>query len=354
MPASHSSSEGRTAAGRAVPVTGRPSLAPRKTAAAPAKTDPASRRQTTTALNDRTNVRSTTGQRTGLNKTSTGTSGSGAANKKIPAWDVKGRLAAMESMMEASHSRIAALEEEKTSLQTDVEVKKEVVQGATEEIKTLRNNIEKGEEELAQMSKTLKEKENFFSSEKSRLERQLEDEAFNKKSLERKLQGVEDELTSKQTEILGLKTSVAELSSSRAGVEAALAGTKTELEAARKINLDLQAESDRKSGEIKELLRVQEEMMEKIIWGETERRRLHNMVQELKGNIRVFCRLRPLLGEEKHAVGEDIKHVKILSEKNMELMKDEANKGIASGNKNAKYEFEFDRFVLVYSQCSAN
>ena len=313
-------------------------------AAPPAKSDPASRRQTTTALNDRTNVRS--GQRVTSTKASTSASTAGA-NKKIPSWDVKGRLAAMESMMEASNTRIASLEQEKTNLQTDVEVKKEVVQEASQEIKTLRRNIEKNEEELTQMSKTLRDKENFFSSEKTRLERLLEDESYNKKSLERKLQGVEDELTSKQTEILGLKTSVAELSSSRAGVEAALAGTKTELEAARKINLELQAESDRKSEEIRELIRVQEEMMEKMRWGETERRRLHNMVQELKGNIRVFCRMRPRIGEEKESAGNDIRHVKILSEKNMELMKDEANKGIASGTKNAKYEFEFDRLVTV-------
>lgn len=344
---------GRTGSSRGG-VTGRPSMAPsRRLAAPPAKTEPASRRQTTTALNDRTNVRSgLTGQRSAVTKTSTnaankttstaGSANSGA-NKKIAAWDVKGRLAAMESMMAASNTRIASLEQEKTNLQTDVEVKKEVVQEASEEIKTLRKNIEKNEEELDQMSKTLREKENLYRSEKSQLERQLEDESYNKKSLERKLKGVEDELTSKQTEILGLKTSVAELSSSRAGVEAALSGTKTELEANRKMNLEQQAESERKSEEIRDLIRVQEEMMEKLRWGETERRRLHNMVQELKGNIRVFCRMRPLIGEEKVGSGEDIKHVKILSEKNMELMKEEANKGIASGTKNAKYEFEFDR-----------
>merc|ERR1712218_668159 len=86
-------------------------------------------------------------------------------------------------------------------------------------------------------------------------------------------------------------------------------------------------------------IQAQEEMMEKMRWGETERRRLHNMVQELKGNIRVFCRMRPLIGEEKENGEED---VKILSEKNMEISKEEA-KGIAGGTKNAKYEFEFDR-----------
>jgi len=29
---------------------------------------------------------------------------------------------------------------------------------------------------------------------------------------------------------------------------------------------------------------------------ETMRKKLHNTIQELKGNIRVFCRVRPLLG----------------------------------------------------------
>ena len=68
------------------------------------------------------------------------------------------------------------------------------------------------------------------------------------------------------------------------------------------------------------------------------------MVQELKGNIRVFCRMRPLLGEETNA-GDDIKHVSITTEKNMELFKnaDDSKGAIAAGTKNSKYEFEFDR-----------
>ncbi|NXO95181.1 KIFC1 protein, partial [Certhia brachydactyla] len=38
---------------------------------------------------------------------------------------------------------------------------------------------------------------------------------------------------------------------------------------------------------------------ERIHGLEMERRRLHNDIQELKGNIRVFCRVRPLLPEER-------------------------------------------------------
>ena len=61
----------------------------------------------------------------------------------------------------------------------------------------------------------------------------------------------------------------------------------------------------------------------------------------------VFSRLRPLLGEEKEGIDE-IRHVNIQSEKNLELIKtvDSANESIAGGlNKNMKYDFEFDRFV---------
>ena len=130
-------------------------------------------------------------------------------------------------------------------------------------------------------------------------------------------------------------------SSSRAGIEASLSGAKTELDAARQQIADLLKECAAKAAEIKASLEIQEEMKGKMVWGESERRRLHNQVQELKGNIRVFCRMRPLLGEERES-GDDIRHVNISSEKNMELTKfaEDANE---SATKNSKYDFEFDK-----------
>jgi len=303
------------------------------------------RRQTTTALNDRTN--SSTVSRPGMirEKTTLQKSNGGTAKGKRPAWDLKGRLEDMEKMFDMTNARIEDLEAEKKNLLTDVEVKKEVVVQSSEEIRTLRSNIERSEQELENLRKSLREKEEHFSSETLKLKRQLEDEQYNKSSLERRLKGLEDELSSKQTEVAGLKNSVAELSSSRAGVEASLAGTKTELEVARQEILSLRAESERKSEEIKASIADKEEMQAKLRWEESERRKLHNLVQELKGNIRVFCRMRPLLGDETEG-GEDIRHVNIQTEKNLELIKTvhSANESIAGGlNKNMKYDFEFDR-----------
>jgi len=44
-------------------------------------------------------------------------------------------------------------------------------------------------------------------------------------------------------------------------------------------------------------------------WHETERRRLHNIIQEMKGNIRVFCRMRPFLPSELKSGNVESNHV---------------------------------------------
>lgn len=49
---------------------------------------------------------------------------------------------------------------------------------------------------------------------------------------------------------------------------------------------------------LQDALRTASEVHEKLRNEETLRRKLHNQVQELKGNIRVFCRVRPSLSSE--------------------------------------------------------
>jgi len=274
------------------------------------------------------------------------TMGGGGAGGKRPAWDLKGRLEDMEGKFGQTMSRLAELEKEKENLQTDNEVKLEVVTQTTKEVGDLRQNLELSEEEVKRLKKRITEMEDEHSSEVNRLKRQLENEEFNKSSLERKLKALEDELTSKQTEISGLKNSVAELTSSRSGLEASLGTTQIELEGAKNRITALTTETTEQKAEI-------ERKKEKLNWLETQRRKLHNMVQELKGNIRVFCRVRPLLGEEIEKYGS-IKHISINAENALELVKTTDSEAVAGGlNKNMKYDFEFDRvFGQTASQAS--
>ncbi|KAG2495257.1 hypothetical protein HYH03_006530 [Edaphochlamys debaryana] len=66
-----------------------------------------------------------------------------------------------------------------------------------------------------------------------------------------------------------------------------------------------------------------------------KRRKLHNMVLELKGNIRVLCRIRPLVGKEHGGQGAD-SPVQVVSEEALR---------VASVDNKAEKDFEFDRVL---------
>ncbi|KAJ7467864.1 kinesin-domain-containing protein [Mycena galericulata] len=108
--------------------------------------------------------------------------------------------------------------------------------------------------------------------------------------------------------------------------EAKLAKVRAELSGAVNAEVGLQeryralvGRAEGLGGEVSDLLREKEEwkaererweeeraaMHEAAVKGEEERRRLHGVVMELKGNIRVFCRVRPVLPSEvAEGVGE--------------------------------------------------
>ncbi|NXK21705.1 CTK2 protein, partial [Arenaria interpres] len=62
-----------------------------------------------------------------------------------------------------------------------------------------------------------------------------------------------------------------------------------------------------------------EEQRAKLHELEIERRRLHNLIQELKGNIRVFCRVRPVLPEEQERQ-KGLEHLQFPPEDNTTLV----------------------------------
>jgi kinesin family protein C1 len=86
----------------------------------------------------------------------------------------------------------------------------------------------------------------------------------------------------------------------------------------------------------------------KLREGETLRRKLHNTVQELKGNIRVFCRVRPLLSSELPPnvdMKTALQHLSItIDENEQEEIKLVQSTESASGNQLSKpYPFTFDK-----------
>merc|ERR1711917_195386 len=100
--------------------------------------------------------------------------------------------------------------------------------------------------------------------------------------------------------------------------------------ALRKIkNLDLKLEQAQKEieqylGEISDLKDQNTEKAKKLEDADEERRQLHEQIQQLKGNIRVFSRVRPLLGSEVEK-GSTADHISFegMTGKAIEIVKDE-------------------------------
>ncbi|KAM7293225.1 carboxy-terminal kinesin 2 [Ixodes scapularis] len=102
------------------------------------------------------------------------------------------------------------------------------------------------------------------------------------------------------------------------------------------LQLLLQTEQEKCSRLAESLRQSQEREAEKdqqLQDAEMMRRDLHNTLQELKGNIRVFCRVRPMLPSEERE-GERLSRIWFPDEKTVELVKPDTEKVMA---------FPFDR-----------
>ncbi|CAL4109728.1 unnamed protein product, partial [Meganyctiphanes norvegica] len=269
------------------------------------------------------------------------------AKPKRAAWDVKGRLLDMEaafkdvlkekdtnkSKFTDYNARIEALEIEKKSLNQNLAQSQTVSLAHQDKIDILKQQLMHSEDEsskqVGNLQKDLRD---------SKIT--IENLEFKNSTLERRIKSLTSELSARDEEVLGLKSTMSQLTTSQAGTEALLSSTKQILDerTCRVKELD---------ETVSELENKIEDITRKLADGETMRRKLHNQVQELKGNIRVFCRLRPLLSDEVKANGGDdtIHHVNILDEKSLEVSKGDLNSSSMSGLQNrgtGRFDFSYD------------
>lgn len=138
-----------------------------------------------------------------------------------------------------------------------------------------------------------------------------------------------------------LEASVSEIAASNVTLEARARSLKEHVEF---LESDNKAQSDsfaNMEARLQDALRVATEAKEKLIKEETERRILFNKYQELKGNIRVMCRVRPVLGD---AEGEAAKIAFPDDKTSAEIALQGAEEVTAMGKVSRKsFNFEFDR-----------
>ncbi|KAF0309046.1 Carboxy-terminal kinesin 2 [Amphibalanus amphitrite] len=216
------------------------------------------------------------------------------ATKRQP-WDLKGQIQDMDArhrelmeQLQLTQERVSRMEEEKQQLEQGVREKETI----TAEVQS----------EAQRVSRQLQDREDQWESERRQLQRRLSELEAQREDSETQRAALQRRLTSLQAE-LQAKTDEADA-------------------------LRLEARARRE---------------------ETLRRQLHNQVQELKGNIRVFCRVRPLLGEEVTQAGGQIPHLQVTDERSLEIGKaagagaNETMSGRRREEGDGKVNFAFDR-----------
>ncbi|KAF0884444.1 KIFC1 protein, partial [Crocuta crocuta] len=192
---------------------------------------------------------------------------------KRPAWDLKGQLCDLNAELKCCRERTQTLDQENQQLQDRLREAQQQAQSLGAERRTL-------EGELARVQAQAEQGQRELGNLRARV-LELEEQLGTQESLVQELRKEQLEL---QEERRGLATRLEEQERRLQASEAALSGSRAEV-------ASLRQEATTQAA----LLVEQGERLHGL---EMERRRLHNQLQELKGNIRVFCRVRPVLPGE--------------------------------------------------------
>uniref|UniRef100_A0A672I2U1 Kinesin-like protein n=1 Tax=Salarias fasciatus TaxID=181472 RepID=A0A672I2U1_SALFA len=236
------------------------------------------------------------------------TAGSGAPRRH--AWDLKGKVSDMEDKIRNYQTRVKSVNQENEVLKGSMAHNQTKVVELEEQLKKLEGQIIDYETEVKALSNVRSELDKV-SNEKSCLEKEL-------CSLESKYRVVETLRDSQETELQTLKMKLSVQESTLARLQATLRDTEEQ---------------------VRSLTDTVAQQSEELHAGEMERRRLHNTIQELKGNIRVFCRVRPLQG------GGLSKHIQLAASNNkmITLAKTEESHTGKTAETHKSYNFSFDR-----------
>ncbi|XP_007442391.1 kinesin-like protein KIFC1 [Python bivittatus] len=242
----------------------------------------------------------------------------GGREKRTP-WDLKGQI---------------------SDLRAKVGAYKERVQGLAGENETLKSQLGGLQQELKEanaQNRELTGQASLLASELRVCQGQAEESTQKVSQLLEKEQQLEETLRSQAQRIEELEVLNQEVTEGSRELAVQLRAREGELLLAEQSLAGQRRQN--------ETLRAQAtELEQRLHESEMERRFLHNAVQELKGNIRVFCRVRPLLACERQAQ-KAISHLRFPADDNRSLVLSKVEESHVGRERkeDITYEFNFDR-----------
>ncbi|KAI0342964.1 kinesin-domain-containing protein [Trametopsis cervina] len=205
------------------------------------------------------------------------------------------QVTSIESARAADAARLAALMEAEQrkveELQTDHKtLSKELTEARTLELTQRR--------ELVNVSDELDALKRRHANEIMDLEAEIKRKDRDIRELKEDLRLCQEDLDRERESVKTLKSTVSHQSTTQLTLTTQITALQAQLSALQSaLDMSCNSSSQLKLELESERQRVAE-LQEENRAAETLRRKLHNMVQELKGNIRVFCRVRPLLSSD--------------------------------------------------------
>jgi kinesin family member C1 len=153
------------------------------------------------------------------------------------------------------------------------------------------------EDERSQKSREVHDLRTKMGNDQQDLHLSLQKKDREMQELKAGIESIKGDLDREQSLKKNLEKNISEMAAANVTLEAKMNSLRSQVEF---LESDSKAQSDSFSSmesRLQDALRVAEECRQKLIKEETERRVLFNKYQELKGNIRVMCRVRPVLGD---------------------------------------------------------
>uniref|UniRef100_A0A674GJ91 Kinesin family member C1 n=1 Tax=Taeniopygia guttata TaxID=59729 RepID=A0A674GJ91_TAEGU len=244
----------------------------------------------------------------------TSTAGAKGASKRPP-WDLRGQVRDLQEALEQGRERLQVLEREKQEQSQRLQqLQRELGERESQE-SSLCARVSSLEVEVAQVREKLEQSQNKVKA--------LEAEEQRLKAEEQRLKAEEEQRRQERDEAWGRAQALLQ-----------------QLENAEEQLQELQALRELEASQ-RSLLAQREEHIHLL---EMERRRLHNDIQELRGNIRVFCRVRPLLPEERERQ-RGMPHLHFPSQDTRSLVLTRPDDSQLGRERRAelRYDFSFDR-----------
>ncbi|KAJ3035816.1 kinesin-like nuclear fusion protein, partial [Rhizophlyctis rosea] len=277
------------------------------------------------------------------------------AKKKRPAWDVKGRLQDLEESHQQTETHLNDSKKQLTTMTDELHRSQATIDELIQFRRGLESTVQVKEKENHEISRELTDLRDQLRSAQSKHESELESIQSKHRIESNEMKATIDSLTREKDNLtlevrlgkeenMTLRSTISNLSAERVGVESELRGVKSKLEQTEQTLTTREERIVSLEKQLQDAKNLVQELEVKVREEESIRRKLHNTIQELKGNIRVFCRVRPPLpAENEHGEGV-LGHIQF---KNGEEGAIELSQSVesASGSKavTKSYPFQFDK-----------